>query len=358
MLAAGFVSYVGAFDQDNREFLWRDTWLPDLITRAIPLTEGVDPLKMLSNDAQDAKMISQGLPADRISLENGAVITSCKRWPLLIDPQVQGIKWLRSKEEGSEGGLEVFQLNQKGWQRKIEQALSGGKVVIIENLGEEIDATLDPVLSRAIYKKGRALYLRFGGEEVEYDKNFKLYLQTKLSNPHYMPEIAAQCTLINFIATERGLEDQLLAKVVGKERPELEEASSELQANKQMYKIQLLQLEDDLLERLANAPEDILSDVPLIEGWRPRKLPRARSRRPWRREERQRLILALPVKSTARLPAKAPCYTSCSPSFVPSTTCTSIPWIASSRTSISPSRGQSPTRKLSSASPTSSLACV
>lgn len=32
------------------------------------------------------------------------------------------------------------------------------------------------------------------------------------------------------------------------------------------YKIQLVQLEDELLERLANAPDDILSDVPLIEG--------------------------------------------------------------------------------------------
>lgn len=34
----------------------------------------------------------------------------------------------------------------------------------------------------------------------------------------------------------------------------------------EQYKIQLVQLEDDLLERLANAPDDILSDVPLIEG--------------------------------------------------------------------------------------------
>merc|ERR1711871_553975 len=74
MLAAGFVSYVGAFDQENRDNLWKNTWLPDLITRAIPLTEGVDPLKLLSNDAQDARMIGEGLPADRISLENGAVI--------------------------------------------------------------------------------------------------------------------------------------------------------------------------------------------------------------------------------------------------------------------------------------------
>jgi dynein heavy chain len=270
MLGAGFVSYVGSFDQENRNFLWKDIWTPDLISRQIPLTEGVDPLAMLTNDGNNAKMISEGLPADRISIENGSIITNCKRWPLLIDPQQQGIKWIRQKEE--DNGLQVFQLNQKGWQRKVEQALTNGQTIIIENIQEDIDATMDPVLSRAIYKKGRSLYLRFGGEEVEYDANFQLYLQTKLSNPHYKPEIAAQCTLINFIATERGLEDQLLAKVVGAERPELEEKAQALQAAFQQYKIQLVQLEDDLLERLANAPEDILSDVPLIEGLEATKL--------------------------------------------------------------------------------------
>jgi dynein heavy chain len=264
MLAAGFVSYTGSFDQDNRDMLWRRLWTPDLIERKIPLTLNVDPLSMLTNDGKNAKMISEGLPADRISIENGSIITNCKRWPLLIDPQVQGIKWLRTKEEAN--GLQVFQLNQKGWQRKVEQAITNGQVIIIENLGEDIDATMDPVLSRAIYKKGRSFYIRFGGEEVEYDNKFQLYLQTKLSNPHYKPEIAAQCTLINFIATERGLEDQLLAKVVGKERPELEAKAQALTAAFQQYKIQLVQLEDDLLERLANAPEDILSDIPLIEG--------------------------------------------------------------------------------------------
>ena len=264
MLAAGFVSYTGAFDQDNRELLWKRTWSPDLMERKIPMTLNVDPLSMLTNDARNARMISEGLPADRISIENGSIISNCKRWPLLIDPQVQGIKWLRTKEENN--GLQVFQLNQKNWQRKVEQALINGQVIIIENLGENLDATMDPVLSRAIYKKGRSFYIRFGGEEVEYDNKFQLYLQTKLSNPHYKPEIAAQCTIINFIATERGLEDQLLAKVVGKERPELEAQSQALTASFQQYKIQLVQLEDDLLERLANAPEDILSDVPLIEG--------------------------------------------------------------------------------------------
>ncbi|TYZ65632.1 hypothetical protein PybrP1_006817 [[Pythium] brassicae (nom. inval.)] len=187
LLAAAFVSYIGAFDQAVRKELWQLTWFPDL-------------------------------------------------------------------------------LSQHQWLRKMEAAIVNGHVVIIENIDEEIDATLDPVLSRAVYKKGSNLYLKLAGEEVQYDAGFFMYLQTKLSNPHYKPEIAAQCTLINFIATESGLEDQLLEKVVKKEQPELERQKQELVLAFQKFKIDLVELEDQLLERLANAPDDILSDVPLIES--------------------------------------------------------------------------------------------
>ena len=93
------------------------------------------------------------------------------------------------------------------------------------------------------------MFLQLAGEEIEYDKNFKLYLQTKLSNPHYKPEIFASCTLINFIATERGLEDQLLAKVVNVEKPELEAEKQALIAQFNQYKIELFDLEATLLER-------------------------------------------------------------------------------------------------------------
>lgn len=61
----------------------------DVEERKIPLTPGVDPLDLLTNDGNNAKMTSEGLPADRISLENGSIITNCKRWPLIIDPQQQ-----------------------------------------------------------------------------------------------------------------------------------------------------------------------------------------------------------------------------------------------------------------------------
>jgi dynein heavy chain len=267
LLSAAFVSYIGAFDAGFRNRLWKETWFPDIIARSIPIIEEARPLDQLTDDGTNAKMYGEGLPADRISTENGSIILNCKRWPLIIDPQLQGIKWIRGKEGAVEGNtLVVLQLSQGDWPRRIEGAIQNGFTVIIENITADLDSTLDPVLARAIYKKGRAYYLNFGGEEIEYDMNFKLYLQTKLPNPHYPPEIAAQCTLINFTSTELGLEDQLLAKIVNVEKPELEEKKQELIDNFNRYKIELLELENNLLERLANAPEDILSDVPLIEG--------------------------------------------------------------------------------------------
>ena len=66
-------------------------------------------------------------------------------------------------------------------------------------------------------------YIKLGDKEVEYHPNFRLILQTKLANPHYKPEMQAQTTLINFTVTREGLEDQLLANVVAKERPDLED---------------------------------------------------------------------------------------------------------------------------------------
>ena len=98
LLAASFVSYIGAFDAPLRDNLWRNLWLEDLVSREIPITDEIDPLKVLADDAEVATWSNQGLPADRISRENASIVTNCMRWPLLIDPQLQGIKWVTAME--------------------------------------------------------------------------------------------------------------------------------------------------------------------------------------------------------------------------------------------------------------------
>jgi hypothetical protein len=63
---------------------------------------------------------------------------------------------------------------------------------------------------------------------VSGEPNIKVYMQSRLPNPHYIPEVQAQTTLVNFAVAEKGLEDQLLNTVVGHERPDLLKEAKEL----------------------------------------------------------------------------------------------------------------------------------
>ena len=126
-------------------------------------------------------------------------------------------------------------------------AVSNGNILMIEAIGQDIDPILDPLLSRQFVKKGKSFTVKLGAEDVELANSFKLYLQTKLINPHYKPETAAQCTIINFIVTESGLEDQLLAMVVKVEKPDLEQTKEELVSKQNQFMITLDGLETALL---------------------------------------------------------------------------------------------------------------
>ncbi|EFN60879.1 Dynein beta chain, ciliary [Camponotus floridanus] len=179
-----------------------------------------------------------------MSSENATILTNSSRWPLMIDPQLQGIKWLRNTYGDQ---LIVLRSTQKNYLDRIEHAIANGNVVLLESIMETVDAVLDPILGRVLIKRGRAI--KVGDKEVDYDPRFRLILQTKLANPHYKPEMQAQTTLINFTVTKDGLEEQLLGAVVKAERPDLESSKAELTTQQNTFKITLKVLEDDLLHR-------------------------------------------------------------------------------------------------------------
>lgn len=84
----------------------------------------------------------------------------------------------------------------------IERAVTHGRIVLLENIDETVDPVLDPLLGRALIKKGKCV--KMGDKEVDYNPSFRLILHTKLANPHYKPEMQAQTTLINFTVTRDG----------------------------------------------------------------------------------------------------------------------------------------------------------
>lgn len=81
-----------------------------------------------------------GLPADNFSVENGIIIYSSTKWPLMIDPQGQANKWIKVMEK--ENNILVIKLSNVNYTTTLQLAIKNGLPVLLENVEEEIDATL------------------------------------------------------------------------------------------------------------------------------------------------------------------------------------------------------------------------
>ncbi|OHS95209.1 Dynein heavy chain family protein [Tritrichomonas foetus] len=260
LLAAAFVSYAGPFTRPFRERLVEDIWKPFLDNGNVKYKK--DPLDVICNEALIATWNNQGLPNDHVSIENAAITSSCQRWPLFIDPQFQGIKWIRNNQEAN--NLRVLRFGQDNFVNTLVMAVENGESVLIENVGEQFDPIIDPLLGRNVVRRGRRNIIQIGDREVEFNEKFKLYLQTKLANPNFKPEYQAQTTVINFTVTLDGLEEQLLGYVVKHEKPGLEEEKARLITQMNEDKITMQNLEDDLLNRLSKPGANLIEDTDLM----------------------------------------------------------------------------------------------
>ncbi|TRY86535.1 hypothetical protein DNTS_031645, partial [Danionella cerebrum] len=254
LLAAAFLSYMGPFLSSYRDELVRKLKLP--------CSPGFSFAIFLSKPTAVREWNIQGLPSDAFSTENGVIVTRGNRWPLMVDPQGQALKWIKNME--SKRGLKLIDLQMPDFLRILENAIQFGSPVLLQNVQEELDPSLAPILNKSLTSVGGRFFLKLGDKEVEYSPEFRFYMTTKLSNPHYTPEISSKTTIVNFAVKEQGLEAQLLGIVVRKERPELEEQKDSLVINIASGKRKLQELEDEILRLLNEATGSLLDDVQLV----------------------------------------------------------------------------------------------
>lgn len=190
-------------------------------------------------------------------------MTTAARYPLLIDPQSQGKTWVKNKEKIND--LVVTSLNNKYFRNQLEDSISEGKPLLIEDVGEELDPSMDNVLEKNYIKSGNSFKVKVGEKEVDINENFRLYITTKLPNPMYTPEIAARTSIIDFTVTIKGLEDQLLGRVILAERREVEAERVSLIADVTASKREIQKLEADLLHKLSTTQGSLLDDLTVIE---------------------------------------------------------------------------------------------
>jgi len=159
----------------------------------------------------------------------------------------------------------VLKQTDPGFLRSMENAIQFGRPVLLENVGVDLDPALEPVLLKVVFKQGGVMCIRLGDSTVEYDERFKLYITTKLRNPHYLPETSTKVTIVNFMITPDGLADQLLGIVSAQERPDLEEEKNRLIVQSAENTRQLKELEDKILGVLSNSKGNILEDESAID---------------------------------------------------------------------------------------------
>jgi len=262
MLSSGVIAYLGAFTAHYRENAIA-AWSDLLTSKEITCSETFRLSDTLGDQVQIRAWIINKLPNDSISIDNAIMLNRSSLWPLMIDPQSQANKWVKQSE--GPNGLKVIKLTQATFVRTIENAIQFGSPVLLENVLESIDPILDPILQKQIVTTGGQATIRLGDSTVEYDNKFKLYMTTKLSNPHYPPELCVKVNLLNFMATLDGLEDQMLGVLVAMEEPELEAQREQLVLEDAENQKQLKEIEDTILHLLKNAKGNILDDEVLID---------------------------------------------------------------------------------------------
>merc|ERR1711937_808483 len=161
-LACAFISYCGPFNQQYRSKIVTDYFTKDLLDRNVPVSTDMDVVSFLVDQGTIGDWHLQGLPSDPLSSQNGILVTSSSRFPLVVDPQKQGLSWIPSREGMANrlppGDNQVIDMNSKKLKDKLEFCMSEGISLII-SVEEEVDPMLDPVLAERIQRKGNTTYI-------------------------------------------------------------------------------------------------------------------------------------------------------------------------------------------------------
>ncbi|CAI2733353.1 unnamed protein product [Schistosoma spindalis] len=284
-IASACITYYGAFTLNYRNDLM-NLWIKQCNQYQILINNtnnntnnnnnnnNITLYDILGNDYEIKQWNIDYLPNDLYSIENAIIMKYSRHWSLLIDPQEQANQWIRKMELKNQ--LKIIKLNEPNLLKILKNCIQIGIPLLIEDIYEILDPLLESILLKQIYISNGRLLIRLNNnnnnEEIEYNQNFRLYLTTKLSNPHYLPDIFIKVTIINFTVTFNGLQDQLLNDITNIERPELEEQRNQLIIRMNTDQNQLKEIENRILKLLYESEGNILDNEELINTLNESKL--------------------------------------------------------------------------------------
>ncbi|GKY90587.1 hypothetical protein MPSEU_000032400 [Mayamaea pseudoterrestris] len=262
LLMAAFLTYGGFFDFKTRSAM-TESWKETLHSLDLDYREDLAIVESLSNASQRLTWMSQGLPGDHLSLENGVILEHGTRFPLVIDPSGQAISFLLQKHKSEK--IQTTSFLDKAFMKTLAGAVRFGTTLLVENV-EKIDPILNPILNKELQRTGGRTLVRIGTDEVDYSPMFKIILCTKNPAIRLTPDICSRVTLVNFTVTPDSLQSQSLSQLVRSMKPELEKQREDLLKLQGEQNVKLRELEDKMLAMISACEGSILDDNRVVEG--------------------------------------------------------------------------------------------
>lgn len=152
LLSAGYITLIGGFSQRFRSRLLQ-RWAKALTEEGFQCSKEFIFTELFGDSYSIRKWHENELPHDNVSVNNALVVEKTKRFSLLIDPQTQGITWLK-KQFDAAGTLTVTKQNDSQFKKLVEIAIDMGRTVIVEHVEEHIGSNLQSLMKMQVSKYG------------------------------------------------------------------------------------------------------------------------------------------------------------------------------------------------------------
>lgn len=93
------------------------------------MSSNFDFTQFLANPSVIQNWLSHSLPHDTTSIESAVLVHNTHKWPFLIDPQRQALKWISEMEKAN--GVTIVKSADSNCLTLIEEAVQLGKAVVI-----------------------------------------------------------------------------------------------------------------------------------------------------------------------------------------------------------------------------------
>eukprot|EP00049_Salpingoeca_infusionum_P001770 m.50835 g.50835 ORF g.50835 m.50835 type:complete len:4155 (+) comp11193_c0_seq1:125-12589(+) len=266
MLAAAFSVYLPrAAEQVRLKSLaaWSGLVNLDTPSDAVGSNSEFNPLSFFATESEQLVWRSEGLPSDRLSLENACMLKTSSKPVFIVDPASTALTWLTTHLQDKR--LEVTSQKDSNFTTSLELAVRFGKSLLVRDV-RSIDPIMYPVVRGDLVAQGPRFCVHIGDKLVDYNEDFRLILVTRKPESDLPPDVRSYVTEINFTVTQAGLSGQLLARTLQHEKPDLEQRKNELLKQEEKLKLELNTLEDKLLAELADAQGNILENKTLLDS--------------------------------------------------------------------------------------------